>query len=466
MNKAIAAFLLCLLCIGCATYYQKNKKFHDLFISGEISKADELLANDKKAGKGKNQLLYEMNRGVTNQLLGNFEQSNRHLAEADRIAEVYRKNYAKQLVSYLSNPMVLPYKAEDFELVMINYYLAINYLKLGELDEALVEARRINLKLQQLNDKYKKKNRYKTDAFAINLSGILYDMEGDYNNAFIAYRNAYEAYVEDYKPLFGVGVPEQLKQDLLRSAYRIGFFEELEQYEEEFGTQYEPQKNEGGELVFFWQNGLGPIKAEWSINFAVVKGAGGLITFANEEENMSFPFFLSGNESENEKNGLGQLKVIRVAFPKYVARYPFYSEGRIKVAARSYPLQEAQNINQIAFKVLEDRMLREFANALLRLALKQAVEISVRQESEGLGALVGVFNALTEKADTRNWQTLPYQICYSRIPLPAGQHKLDLITLSKVDNSERTQEITINIKRGQTSVYTFHSMETVRSGAY
>ena len=35
---------------------------------------------------------------------------------------------------------------------------------------------------------------YRADGFARYLSGILYEAAGDLNNAFIAYRNAYEAY--------------------------------------------------------------------------------------------------------------------------------------------------------------------------------------------------------------------------------------------------------------------------------
>ncbi len=77
----------------------------------------------------------------------------------------------------------------------LNYYKALNYINLGRYDEALVECRRINIKLNQLNDKYKdKKNKYSGDAFAHLLMGIIYDASKDYNNAFIAYRNALEVY--------------------------------------------------------------------------------------------------------------------------------------------------------------------------------------------------------------------------------------------------------------------------------
>ena len=46
----------------------------------------------------------------------------------------------------------------------------------------------------------------------------------------------------------------------------------------------------------FWNNGLGPVKSEWSINFTVVKGSGGAVTFVNEEYDFSFPFWLNDDD--------------------------------------------------------------------------------------------------------------------------------------------------------------------------
>ena len=122
---------------------------------------------------------------------------------------------------------------------MINFYKALNYIDLNDMEGALVEVRKINIKLNQLNDKYPdNKNRYQRDAFAHLLMGLIYDATGDYNNAFIAYRNAYEVYQSDYIKNFGVKAPEQLKQDLMRTAYICGFSAELKQYEKEFNTTY------------------------------------------------------------------------------------------------------------------------------------------------------------------------------------------------------------------------------------
>src|SRR5690606_26879271 len=99
----------------------------------------------------------------------------------------------------------------------------------------LVECKRMNIRLNQLSDKYKSDNKYKRDAFIHLLMGIIYDANKDYNNAFIAYRNALEVYQTDYQKMFNLGPPEQLKQDLLRTAYLSGFNEELARFEKDLG---------------------------------------------------------------------------------------------------------------------------------------------------------------------------------------------------------------------------------------
>lgn len=120
--------------------------------------------------------------------------------------------------------------------------------------------------------------------------------------------------------------------------------------------------------------------------------------FVNEELGLSFPFPLP--PMGQGSGGLGDLKFVRIAFPKYLERKPYFRSGDLLVNDKSYPLEVAENINEIAFKTLEDRMLRELATSLMRLALKQAAEYQVRKQNENLGALVSLLNAVSEKADT------------------------------------------------------------------
>ena len=147
-----------------------------------------------------------------------------------------------------------------------------------------------------------------------------------------------------------------------------------------------------------------------------------------------------------------------MAFPKYVERVPYFLNADLQVGNKYYQLEKAEDINAIAFKTLENRMLVELSKGLLRIAIKKAVEKRVRKEDETLGFLVGVFNFASEQADTRNWQTIPHSIYYSRVPLEKGENEVKLYTNGP--KSESTQQFFFTGVTGKTHFQTYQSLET------
>lgn len=428
MRRVLLLCAVCVLFSGCATWYQRSMAFQQAVGDGEFEQAEKLLKKDKRQSRKKNQILYYLNLGYVHFMLGNRAESNAAFETAERLTEEQQKNALTEAAVLVSNPEARAYKPEDFEVIMINVYKALNYLLMDNMEDALVEARKINIRLQQLNAKYPDhKNRYQRDAFAHLLMGLIYDAAGDANNAFIAYRNAYETYESDYVKNFGVGAPEQLKRDLLRTAYTLGFREELAAYEREFESTYQPETGiSGGEAVVFWLNGFGPVKNEWGITFTKIdKGDGGVV-FHNAELGLNIPFFWADGYSDSDRSSLADVNVVRVVFPQYVERKPVYAQGVLRNDEAVYPLEEVEDVNQIAFKCLRDRMVRELSNSLLRVAVKQGIKQVASKQNQWLGFAVGIANALTEKADTRNWQTLPYAISYARVPLPAEGGRVEL----------------------------------------
>ena len=449
---------LCWIVSSCATWYQRTAAFQDAVSKGEFEQAEKLLQKDKKQARDKNKILYYLNQGYVEFMLGHYEKSNQAFEIAEQLTEDQQRNLLTEAAVLISNPEIRPYRPEDFEVIMINFYKALNYLQLNNMEDALVEVRKINIRLQQLNDKYPDhKNRYQRDAFAQLLMGLIYDAAGDYNNAFIAYRNAYNTYQTDYLKNFGLAAPEQLKKDLLRTAYQSGLTQELAGYEKEFQQKYTPAPlPANGQLVFFWLNGFGPVKAEWGITFTKIDKGDGVIVFHNEELGLTFPFFWGNGYSENDRNSLANIDVVRVVFPKYVERPRPFTQGVISYDGKNYTLQMAEDINQIAFKTLHDHMLRELSNSLLRVGINQGLKYAASKQNEWLGLAVSLTNAITEKADTRNWQTLPYSISYARVPLQASENNIELKFSGNHPGTQDLQKLTIpaNGKRTRFFVYT------------
>lgn len=448
---------------SCMTYYQSRYAFHNNFENGKLPEAEQALLKDKKGPRRNTKLLYYLNLGTVNAIMGNYERSNAFFEQAYSIGENYRVNYLKEAASFLVNPMITEYKGEDFEHLMIHYYKALNFLKLGNREAALVECKRMNIKLNALGDKYKNvAGKYHKDAFVHNLMGIIYEANHDYNNAFIAYRNAVEVYEGTYKQMFGLSTPEQLKKDIIRAAHLIGFMEEKARYEKMFDQKYQPVAKGGGDLVFLWHNGLGPVKSEWSINFNILRGEGGNVIFKNDEYGWSFPFFI-GNDDEYKNSGLEQMEFLRLTFPKYMHRAPYYKGASLHWNNQTFALEQAQNVHKIALKSLEQRMMYEIGKSLLRFALKKGGEYALRNQDKNAGAaILSAFNAITEKADTRAWQSVPHSIYYTRVHLPEGKQKVKFSAESNTRG--KSYNFNFDIKKGQTYFHTFHSLDAQRPG--
>lgn len=457
-NSKFIAILFVMLVSSCANYYQANYSFNKEFEQGNLNDALASLHANSTEAKGKREFLFNVNTGLVLSMLGRYAESNEYFEKAFLFGEDYRINYVNEAASFLTNPNITTYKGEDHEHLMLLYYKALNFLKMGKTSEALVECRRLNIRLQQLSDRYSDENKFQRDAFIHTLMGIIYETDKDYNNAFIAYRNAAEIYDEDYQRLFQIAMPEQLKIDILRTAWLSGLTEDFDFFKNKFEMpEYRYESHEGGELIFFWHNGLSPIKAEWGINFAISR-SGNFIYFNNNDLQISFPFSLEGY-NEQDKNGLSNLEVFRVALPRYVERPTYYSNATISIEGNKIDLQLLEDVNKIAFKSLQQRMNLELSKALIRLALKKVTEHQVRQEDKVLGSVLGMINTITEKADTRNWQTLPHSIYYSRIPLALGKNKVTLELGGASGNSNRSEFI-YEVSQGQILFHTFSSLES------
>ncbi len=448
-NSRVPAFLLLLLLLSaCASYNNQASVYYNNLKEGNYEKASSSLDNTKLLKKSRNKLLYSLEKGKVAHLMGDWEKSNRFFNEADQLMEVARTSAKDIALGTLLNPMMQQYKGEDFEKYLVHYYKALNYLQLGNTEDALVEARRITLRTNTQEDKTGE-GKYSADAFSMMLQGLIYETSNDVNNAFIAYRNAANVYLENGNSYYGTKLPVQLKKDLLRMADANGFSDELSRYESLFDTNFEKDTMaDGGELVVFWENGSVPVKQQQDLFFTLYKDAGGNFMFTDAGGLFNIPFdSRSGYNQGNMK--LDNLRSFHVALPKYETQPLVYSGASLLLNGHSYPLEPTENINELAFSTLKERMLKELSLTLTRLAVKKLAEAAVRPpedkgddknkteeqkkkekkertQREALALGLQIFNFATEKADTRNWQSLPHTIYYTRVPLKKGSNYIKL----------------------------------------
>ena len=472
--RLCAAFVLLFLG-GCQTYYFANEEFNRAFQSGNFATAEKWLENHQPRKRAKDKFLYHANMGMVQFIENKSIESNEAFEKAFLLAEDFENNPGEYAASLITNPNRITYVGERYERLMLCYFKALNHFKNNQIENGLVETRRLIGKLNVLLEKEKKDN-YHTDAFILWMVGTFFEASGEPNNAFIFYKKAKQAYAGSFGAITKIALPHQLKADLIRAAYESGFPQEAEAFEAEFNLKNEPQKKGYGTVLVLWHKGLGPVKDENRISLQFVHGAGGQMMFTNDELGFSAPFAIPAGQSVSN---FVDMKFITMAIPKYRNRNTYYNQLGLQVGTQSYSFQKATNLEEVAKTDLKDRIGKEIGTAVARVATKQVVQFAAtrateaavesggggnkkkkQEQAELAGSLVNlaltIANASTEVADTRNWQTLPAEIELVRISLPAGKQTLVMQGNAKGGQSF-TQSVEVTVGEGQT---VFHSIHT------
>ena len=184
----------------------KTQKYNDAIIKVEVARTDNKYSK-------KDRLLYYMDAGMTHHYAFGYDPSNEQLTLAENAAEeLFTKSVSRAAASLLLNDNILEYAGEDYEILYTNLIKALNYLASDEFDEAFVEIRRVNEKLDLLEQKYAEaadrysqspeddtlnvsshinyeveKVRFNNDAFARYLSMHMYADDGNMDDARIDY---------------------------------------------------------------------------------------------------------------------------------------------------------------------------------------------------------------------------------------------------------------------------------------
>lgn len=300
---------------GCATHGKGMKQTLDAMARGDY--ATSIKEVEKNYGqKESERLIYNMEMGLIKHLDGQYKISNRNLqVAADFAEELETKRAGNLLKTALTNPRSGPYRGTKFEKVFLHYYKAMNYIQLAVehpekmidyIESARVEARQIDIKLtaiqneegtyQEARDKKqrlfgklmsifnalegkmdKDKLIYREDAYVRYLTGLVYEQNGEIDEARISYQNAAELYEKGYAEQYGLGndIAELAWFDAIRMMRDSGGWEgEWQKIAEEKLSSTKREKldrfNPGsGQLVIIQDTGLVPARDELNIQLTM-----------------------------------------------------------------------------------------------------------------------------------------------------------------------------------------------------
>jgi hypothetical protein len=391
----------------------------------------------------RSEALYLMDKGMIQHLAGRHTDSIHSLAKAETLTEeLYTRRIRSEVEAFLTSDTALPYEGEEFEKVLLNVLMAVNYAQLGLWDDALVEARKVDHKLTMLGDRNQKRMTYSKDALARYLSGVLYEAAGDMSNAFVAYRLALDAFAQ-HQNAYGISAPDLLHRDLLRVTDALGLTQEHEEYKQAFqGTawQAESVSQGSGEIVFITYAGHAPVKRDIFVDVPFSADALSLVLATQRDDRRHAGDHRAAESILYGLNG----RIIRLAVPQFVPRRSVvaYTEAVIAAGELRHTSRSAmmEDITAIAAKDLEERLFRTLVKAVARaawkFALAEAVRMGVREavgQKDGgalagavAGAMARMIAIASEEADTRSWATLPDRIHVGRLRVPPGTYDVEL----------------------------------------
>ena len=444
------AVLAALVLSGCSSLSTKHGFYEPITAelrSGRTEAAAALLEKAREDNKyaEKDRLLYFLDAGFLDHYAGHWEASNQKLALVDAAAEeLFTKSISRAAASLLLNDNVLEYAGEDYEILYADLIAALNYTEMHQYEDAFVEIRQANLKLQNLEQKYADAARQLQDGSPDDTARIKIDYNVDkvrfYNDAFARWLSmhmyAADAQWDDAK----------IDYNLMMAAYQ----EEPHLYPFE-APRVRYQSDSLAVLSVVGMAGLAPIKEGLSLRIRTDKDLD-LVqvlydgTDKADAEYTHFPVPI--NEDYYFKFAIPQL----IDRPSGVAGAELYLDstylGRLQLI-EDVGLVARETYNAKKSIVLIRTVARALAKGLATHKLKE------KADTGGLGgwlkkAAIDVASDISENPDLRCSQFLPGRIYVGDFEVAPGTYKL---TVKFVGSDGR--------QLGQTEVTGF---EVVRGG--
>lgn len=464
MMVRAAALILLLFSAACAGSYQKKiQGTEESFYSGDIDSAVAKITPLAQDSSSRDRLLFYMEAGVVYHTKGDYQTSNDILRRADEMAEEIKTSITDSTKAFLLSDREAAFQGENFERILIKYYLALNQVLLGDLENAKRTLRKLEADLKDM--KYED-SAYKQILAARYLDALVSEELRAFNDARVQYKNL-EIFGVDRTWVGGerYALAERSGDagDKAKNApYRL--------HPLEIKPASSAQKG-GGELVLLVQSGKAAVKAsrgnlmndrEFAVALRVAidvailthgKGlsTAGVIAMMGTAENPIAKF------APREADAAPGLMLDDVVLP---AAQPLTDFDAIaeKNFNENYSSYINKNVASIATKIVVAAVAADAVAQQLRKK-DNGIVGALGGLAVGLGA--GGAVAATVKPDLRSWHMLPAKFSAVRVPLPAGSYRLRAASDSPNQIVFGLDNAMVEIKPGKK---TFVSLRSFRRG--
>ncbi|MEO7456560.1 MAG: hypothetical protein ABIY52_09890 [Gemmatimonadaceae bacterium] len=362
------------------------------------------------AWKEDDALLGALTTGVSSYYALQFARSAAVLDSAALMADDrITTSVSKNALSLVTNDLALPYQPRRTERLFIPYYGMLAYARLGQWEDAAVEARRISALLAQYAADRTDAERA-THATMHYLAGVVFERAGEKAEAQVAYRLA--------SSLAGVTGD----------------------------TSPRAKGSQEGEVLVVVERGFVAHRATESIN----------LFFDNDDDSSRthhgehLPRIRErGHRGDDDEDGYW----LAVAFPSLRRSPRVFGDAQAYVDGASADGARMTSVLDDASGADEARertglLVRAAARATAKYAVTKAVK---DKKGEVAGTIANIGASLLERADIRSWHLLPQEITVMRVRVPAGQHQLS-VGVADCDEGSRVDVGPVTVHPGEVTI--------------
>jgi len=403
MKARVYLLGLVLLCSACtAPSLRYKKEVQSLLASQKMEEAQARVeqAKEKHYSERDASLFYLDKALVLHDSHQPYESDILFSSAQQHINENTAKSISGTAGTLLINDLTAPYTVASYEQALTFFFRAMNFLEQNKISSAAVEARKAVFFLDHLRGS--KSSGYNDDPFVQYFASLIFESEGNLSSARIARTNSLKAY-------------ERLGKDLKVSAPEF----------------YVPQDaQDWGEIILFHYNGLLPLK----------KTATFMLSWNELVSYASYPEEGYGVVAPEVHNAILTAMVGRSAgiSAPILEQTPYQvSTSWAEANGQRYYTQKVADFAAAAHLDLQEKRPGILFRSATRAVVKQVASVQAGRAmteatgDEGIGELarllVNIFGAVTEKADTRQWFTLPAEVRMTRIFVAPGNQNIRLL---------------------------------------
>ncbi|WP_309384062.1 COG3014 family protein [Cerasicoccus frondis] len=454
-----------LLFTGCASYQDETKALRNAWISGNDDSAASIAAsaaNDKDGGV--DQIVFRLEEGSALRAAGNYEASIAAFADADSEMKEYDAGaeirLAAEAGATLTNQSYLPYTGTAYDKIMLNTYQALNYLQLGQYDDARVFLNRalerqreaVNENATRIaeataaaeqstekartqtaanqNKDYDVERAQRDPKFQQSLNSVYGYL--DQLKAYAPYVNPFTVYLDGVFHLAqATDLPdvERAAKDFQRTASMIGANDYLAGDNAAVQALLSGQSLTPATYVFF-ETGMAPYR---------------------DETRIDIPVFIFGAKG---------VPYVGAAFPKLKMSGQYVPYLDVAANGKNFRTKTLCNMDSVIAQEFDNELPIIITKTLISAGAKAAITYGLyeatKNDSNVATAVMiagALYQAAMNQADLRSWITLPKEVQFARFDTPANRK----LTLTQPVGG---QKITVTLEPGVVNVVYVKSNST------